>query len=354
MSVMTVLGPIDASELGFTLPHEHIFLDLTNQFREPKETTRRKLANQKVGISNIGILRRNPLALRDNLVIDDYEIAESELLKFKEAGGRTIVDVTSIGLGRDPLALQGLSYRVGINIVAGCAYYYQATHPADMGDKTENDIRDEILLDTQSGINGTNVRAGVIGEVGISEELHPDEEKILAGAARASQETGLGVQIHIFPWNRNGPMPLGLEALKIMLNNGAKAEKVSINHVDVALDINLDYCKRICDAGAYVEFDNFGHEFYVDRAERQFLPGPFATDVQRIIAIKQLVEWGFADHILVSSDVCHKSMLRAYGAWGYDHVLTNIIPMMEDFGLSSDRYKRFLIDNPRRFLDADQ
>jgi phosphotriesterase-related protein len=352
MAIITVQGLINSDEAGLVLPHEHILLDLTNQYREFPEASKVSWAHEKVSLENRDILARNPLALKDNLLIDDVECAEKEVLRFKKAGGDTIVDVTNRGLGRDPDSLYGISRSTGVHIVAGSGYYYHDTHPEDMNEKTAEQIRDEIVRDISVGIDETEIRAGVIGEIGISEEMHPDEEKVLIGVAQAQASTGVGVQVHIFPWNPKG-FPLGLEALKILTQNGADVHKVSINHVDVAMDINLDYIKTIAEKGAFVEFDNFGHEFYVDRRSRKFLPGPFATDVQRIKAIVSLIEADFLKSILISSDICHKSLLHRYGGWGYDHVPYNVIPMLHEFGLNNEQIRTITRENPCRFLNTD-
>ena len=57
---------------------------------------------------------------------------KDEILIFKGAGGDTIVDCTSIGLGRDVEALRKLSRYTGVNIIASSGYYYKDTHPATM------------------------------------------------------------------------------------------------------------------------------------------------------------------------------------------------------------------------------
>lgn len=129
MGIITVQGVVDKDAAGIILPHEHILIDLRNQFVELEEVSKKFLAEQKVGLENMDILKRNPWALRDNLVINDPKCAEEEVLRFKKAGGGTIVDVTNVGLGRDPMVLFEISRYVGVHIVAGCGYYYQATHP---------------------------------------------------------------------------------------------------------------------------------------------------------------------------------------------------------------------------------
>jgi phosphotriesterase-related protein len=77
-----------------------------------------------------------------------------------------------------------------------------------------------------------------------------------------------------------------------------------------------------------------------------------ATDIQRVREICNLVEKGHVARILVSGDICHKNMLHAYGGWGYDHVITNVIPMFLEHGLSRANVKALTEDNPRKFLST--
>jgi phosphotriesterase-related protein len=345
MSIMTVQGLLDADRLGIVSPHEHVLIDIRNQFTPFTAASRRALSEEPVSLSNLDVLSRNPYAVRDNLVLDDVAVAEQELLRFKRAGGDIVVDATSIGIGRDPEALFGISRATGVHIVAGCGYYTADTHPADMAEKTVEQIRDEILADLTTGIDGTRIRAGVIGEIGTSAEILPGERKTLLAAAEAQRETGVGVIVHTYPWGR-----CGLDAVAALIGNGVPPHKVSVNHVDVEID--LDYCERLCDTGAFIEFDNFGKEYFIDRRDRGFAGGVFARDIERVRAVKALVDAGYVDHILVANDVCLKTLLHRYGGWGYDHVLAHIVPMLLDEGLTETQVDVLLRDNPRRFLDA--
>ena len=117
------------------------------------------------------------------------------------------------------------------------------------------------------------------------------------------------------------------------------------------MGINVDYCKEIARRGAYVEFDNFGHEFYINKPDRTFVPGPFATDVERICALKDLVDSGYVRKVLLATDICHKCLLHKYGGWGYDHILTNIVPMMLENGITEDQINVLMKENPQAFLD---
>jgi len=172
----------------------------------------------------------------------------------------------------------------------------------------------------------------------------PNEKKVLVAAAAAHRQTGAGVIVHTYPWGKEG-----LKALQILKDGGVPPRKVSINHVDV--DIDPAYCAQIARAGALFEFDDFGKEFFIDRRFRGFAGGVFARDIERVKALKRLIDEGHLHQILVSCDVCLKTLLHRYGGWGYDHILTHIIPMMLDEGITPQQIDVILKDNPRNFLD---
>ncbi|MBP1996605.1 phosphotriesterase family protein [Paenibacillus eucommiae] len=344
MSVMTVTGKVSSDSLGLVLPHEHAYIDLRNLVPAPHTISGKVTAQEKVSLSNMGKLLRNPYAVLDNAVIDDEKIAEFELMEFKKAGGKTFVDLTLRDIGRDPVLLARLSRLLDIHIVAGCGYYIHKSHPPDMDDKTIGAIAAEMLGEIKYGINGTSIKAGVIGEIGTSEIIYPNERKTLIAAASVQQETGLGLHVHTDLWATNG-----FEVVKILTENGAAAEKICINHIDV--DIKMDYIKALLHQGVYVEFDNFGKEFYADKQHKSVLKGLFARDIERVRAIKELIDCGFLSRILVSNDVCLKTCLHSYGGWGYDHVITNIIPMMEDEGILPEQIQTLMCGNPAEFLD---
>jgi phosphotriesterase-related protein len=344
MSVMTVTGEVSSDSLGWVLPHEHAYIDLRPLVPAPRAISGIATAREQVTMANLGKLRRNPYTVLDNAVLDDEAVMQEELLEFKKAGGTTIVDLTLREIGRDAGMLARLSRALDLNIVAGCGYYIKQTHPADMDAKTVDSIAEEMLRDIRHGIDGTTIRAGVIGEIGTSDIIYPNERKTLLAAAAVQAETGLGLHVHTDLWATNG-----CEAVDVLTRHGADPEKICINHIDV--DLKPDYMRRLLDQGVYIEFDNFGKEFYSDRRHRSVLRGLFARDIDRVRSIKALIDEGFLSRILLSNDVCLKTCLHRYGGWGYDHVLTNIVPMMEDEGITPEQIKTLMCGNPAAFLD---
>ena len=343
LKLITVNGEINCNHLDIISPHEHVLIDIRNQFTEFEEITQKKLSGQRITIENLGVLSRNPYALKDNLVMDDEELAVQEILHFKKAGGDALVDATTIGIGRDPLALKKISRVTGLAIIAGCGYYTEDTHPEKLRFLPVEKIAEEMINEIKIGINGTNVRAGVIGEIGTSEPIGETEKKILIASAIAQVETGLGVLVHTYPWGHTG-----LEILKIFKENKAAINKVCICHVDVEID--NEYCEKIMETGAFIEFDDFGKEFFIDRRARGFAGGVFARDIERVKAIKKFIDKGYVKNILISCDVCLKTLLHRYGGWGYDHILNNILVMMSEEGIGEEDIKIIIGENPKRFL----
>jgi len=341
---MTVTGKVSKDSLGWVLPHEHAFIDLRQLVPAPIGTRQQRLAGEQVNIRNLGKLMRNPYAVLDNAVINEEDVVRDELLKFKKAGGKTFVDLTLRDIGRDAVLLAGLARELDLHIIAGCGYYVRGSHPPDMDAKTVESIAEEMLHEIHVGIDGTKIKAGVIGEIGTSEMIYPNEKKTLLAAAMVQKETGLGLHVHTDLYSTNG-----YEIVDLLTEHGAAAEKICINHIDV--DIRLHYIRDLLNLGVYVEFDNFGKEFYADKRDRSVLRGMFARDIDRVKAIKQLIDWGFLEQILVSTDVCLKTCLHRYGGWGFDHMITNIVPMMEDVGITPEQIETLMCGNPAAFMD---
>lgn len=344
MSVITVQGIKNENELGIILPHEHVLVDIRNQANRFKEASRIAQSEQNVSISNLDVLSRNPYAIRDNLVLNDVFVAEKELSYFKKMGGDTIVDATPEDIGRDPVTLLKISRSLDLNIIAGTGYYTQDTHSNDVDILTEEEISKKFEKDILEGINDTFIRAGVIGEIGLSKGILNNEKKVLIASGLAQKKTGTGVLVHTYPWSRDG-----LEVLNILSRTGCNLRKVCICHIDIEIDI--EYCMKILEKGAYIEFDNFGKEFYLSKKDRGFAGGVFARDIERVRAIKELINSGFINNILISNDICLKILLHQYGGWGYDHILTNIIPMMLDEGISLEEINLIIKNNPKTFLE---
>jgi phosphotriesterase-related protein len=343
MRVTTVLGDVSPESLGLTLSHEHLLIDLRNQFVEAEGSEDSRGSKEPLTLENVPLAHADPYAIRDNMLLDDVKLATAEIGRFSELGGGTVVDCTSVGIGRDPERLKMIAEWSGLHIVAGSGYYTQDTHPANMGERTVESIADEIVRDITEGIGETGIRAGIIGEIGTSHPIHPDEVKNLEASAQAHLQTGAAVYVHTFPWGREG-----IEAAKLLIERGVAPCKVVICHVDV--DIDQSYMCQLLDMGVFIEFDDFGKEFSTADGDAGFAGGRFATDSERIEALLGLVQQGYEHQLLITTDICIKCALHAFGGWGYDHILSTVAPSLLARGASEAQVDILLRANPREVL----
>ena len=343
MKLNSVCGELTREQLGTVTTHEHVMLDLTAFYQELPVPGIEDPATQKVEMWNLGVLSRDCYALKDNLRLDDEEVQAEELAKFREAGGDTVVDASLPGIGRDPEALRRISEKTGLNIVMGTGFYVGETHPKALDSMTDRQIADLMVRELTEGVDGTGIKAGYIGEIGISEIFDDKERRVLRAAAIAQKDTGVAINVHINPWTTNG-----LEASDILLKAGTPADRICISHIDV--EDREDYVLALLEKGVYVEFDNFGKEYYIRREVRNSGYGCFVHDTDRVSFLKKLIEKGYLSQILLSCDLCLKNLMHKYGGWGYDHVLTNIVPMMEDAGITHEQIHTLLVENPANWL----
>lgn len=343
MKVKSVCGELSREQLGTVTTHEHVLLDLTAFYQELPVPGIEDPATQKVEMWNLGILSRDCYALKDNLLLDDEEVQADELARFRDAGGDTVVDASLPGIGRDAEALRRISEKTGLNIIMGTGFYVGETHPKELASMTDREVADLMVKELTEGVDGTGICAGYIGEIGISEIFDDKERKVLRAAALAQKDTGVAINVHINPWTTNG-----LEAADILLDAGVAPDRICISHIDV--EDREDYVWALLKKGVYVEFDNFGKEYYIRREVRNSGYGCFVHDTERVAFLKKMIDDGYLHQVLLSCDLCLKNLMHKYGGWGYDHVLTNIVPMMEDEGITADEIRTLLVENPADWL----
>ena len=343
MKVNSVCGELTRQQLGTVTTHEHVLLDLTAFYQALPVPGIEDPATQKVEMWNLGVLSRDCYALKDNLLLVNEQEQQKELVYFKNAGGNTVVDASLPGIGRDPAALRRIAQNTGLNIIMGTGFYVGETHPAELASMTDRQVADLMVKELNEGADGTDIRAGYIGEIGISEIFDDKERKVLRAAALAQKDTGVAINVHINPWTVNG-----LEAADILLDAGVSPDRICISHIDV--ENRVEYIYALLQKGVYVEFDNFGKEYYIRREVRNSGYGLFVHDTERVTLLKKMIDDGYLHQILLSCDVCLKNLLHTYGGWGYDHVLTNIVPMMEDEGITQEQIHTLLVENPADWL----
>lgn len=348
--VITVIGAIDPEMLGATITHEHLFIELWRDKVPTRDTpvTDSLLWDQKLTIDNLHLARRHK-PIKDNYILGDETTMIAEVMEFKKNGGSTIVDVTSIGIGRDPLALRRVSNATGLNIVMGAGWYQKAYHPEDMDLRTTQDLADEIVRDITIGVSDTGIRSGIIGEVGINgDPLTKNEIKSLQASARASRVTGAAISLH-----RGGVGSEKLQTIKILKEEGADLSRVIFGHSDgIAWDMPL--MLEMLSHGIYMQFDMLGMDstpifLHPKSHSLQHITG-LALTPQVVEAIPKLILEGYEDRILLSQDVYTKMQLKRYGGNGYSFVLEYILPELKKRGVTEEQSHKLMVDNPASVL----
>jgi phosphotriesterase-related protein len=340
-TIQTVAGPIPGERLGVTMTHEHLLVDLSGLQKAPIEATRRAKFYAPVSIELLGSFNYGGQPNLDNSRLLDVDTAIAEAMLYKRAGGDTIVEATSVGIGRDPEGLRQIARATGLNVVMGASYYVGASHPPDMDARSEDDILGEIVRDIRDGVGHSGVRAGVIGEVGCSWPLTPNERKVLRASGRAQRVTGAPLLIHP---GRHETAPR--EIVEVLRDVDADLSRTIVGHIERTIFERAEL-KKLAETGCVIEFDLFGREHsYYKHVPSIDMP----NDAQRLHLIAWLVSEGHGGQIVVAHDTAAKSHLVRYGGPGYGHVLQNIVPRMRARGFREADIQAILVDTPRRVL----
>jgi phosphotriesterase-related protein len=308
--VQTVLGPIDPSALGFTLPHEHTQIALWHI----------------EGRWDYWELTR------------DQPVIVAELARFREAGGSGLVDLTLPGVGRDPIWLREVAEASGLHLIMGCGWYRTAYYPPEtrVDRRSVDDLADELVREIETGVGETGVRPGIIGEIGTDKPwVSPTEERVHRAAARAARRTGLAITTH-------GVLSdVGLAQLRIFEEEGLDPGRVIIGHAD-SYPL-LAHHLAIIERGANIEFDFLGMPWSKERHGEE----------RTIELTCELLARGYADRILLSQDVCHDSQLKRYDGNGYVYLAETFLPRLRSVGVSDAKIEMMTMTNPRRLLTIE-
>lgn len=338
--VQTVLGPINPDELGITLTHEHLLIDLGAYFKMPEEASEREWLDAPLTMDRLGKVGPRWGYSKDTRELLDEEVAILEVLRFKYQGGGSVVDATNIGIARDPLALARISRATGLHLIMGSSYYVPISYPIDMESRTEDDITECIIRDIIHGVGETGVRSGIIGEIGNFWPSDETQDRVLRASARAQKMTGAPILIH--PGFTEDSPP---HILKVLSDSGADLTNVIMGHLDQFT--NREWFKDLADSGCFIEFDGWGVE---DTSAGGYQDVELTNDVQRMQMYEFLIEQGFGDKLLVAQDVCMKYQYARYGGKSYDHILSNIVPRLRKRGWSDIQVNAMLIENPKKIL----
>jgi len=331
-TVHSVTGPIGPEDLGITLPHEHVFINMS------------------------------PTTPKDGYMTV-WEERKADIERFVAAGGRTLLDVTNGELSdyaapilfeRDPLknvknpitgsrsvanvlATKRMAEETGVNVVLGTGHYYEYYFDKDWWDRNSTEqIARFMIADIEEEIPGTGVRAGFVGEIAADGPfVTAREERSFRAAARAAARTGTMITTHA-PTYGTGP-----EQVDIILSEGVDPSRVVIGHTDTVK--NVQYSIDLLERGVYVEYDcmmaaKVGGKIVEPELQR------------RISYLKELIDRGYAERILLSQDVCQRTHQAAFGGPGLTFIFEEFRDAAIDAGIDAEVLDMISTENPRRVL----
>jgi phosphotriesterase-related protein len=327
----TVLGLVDPASLGRVLMHEHLLWDINPPG-----------ASLPAGmpLSHWWGLANSEVHTSDNLKNRSVDVAADAVAEAHAAGCGAIVELTIGGLKPDPAGLAETSRRTGCAIVMGCGWYVDQYQHTDNVGRGVDSFAAEMIAQVQQGAWGSDVRAGIVGEIGCQWPWTAREKACLGGAVIAMQETGAALTIH--PARvPDHPMQL-VEFLRPL---GCDLSRTIIDHIDRTIGDD-DRLFALADTGVVLEWDLFGQEAtYYAHADFDM-----PNDIQRLRDIRKLIDRGHLDQIVISHDICHLSHFTAYGGWGYAHIFKRVVPRALKRGFTQAELDAILIHNPRRLL----
>jgi predicted metal-dependent phosphotriesterase family hydrolase len=309
LQIVTVQGPISPAELGITLSHDHLIIDAFKLFGEASGSYA--------------------------WILDDEDIAIDELRRYRAAGGAAIADPTNIGIGRNPAALRRISQASGVHIIMGAGWYRERAYPAYVYEEMPDTLADRLVNDLLVGADGTDVRAGFIGEIGTERgHIGPAQERVFRAAARAQLRTGCPIMTHTTHFGE-----LALEQLDLFHEEGVPAERVIISHLGDRM--GLKWWLPIASRGAWLSIDNLG-----------FVSGYAPLEV-RADNVAGLCREGFVGQLMLSNDLCLIDQMGTFGGPGYDNVIRNFLPLLRERGVSAEDIQTMLVANPARAFAYD-
>jgi phosphotriesterase-related protein len=337
MAIHTVIGPIDASELGPTTMHEHLLSDLRLWSKPSVEAPPE---GDRVHPGVLGYLRWNALSMPDNLLLEDPDEAIAELQALRSAGGRALVDLTLEGMGRRLEELPRIARESGVTICVGCGWYVEEAQPDWVKAADEDQLAERMIAELRDGIGETGIRPALIGEIGTNHPPTTSEWRVLRAAAHVGVETGAAINVHL-SWRGAD----GVSVLEALAGEGMAPERVILSHMDERLD--RGYHKAVAEAGAVLEYDTFGSDFlYGTPAMRN------PSDVERLDMTAWLLSEGYGEQLVIACDTWTKANLRRNGGFGYEHLFRRIAPALEAYcGADAATVEAILVGTPRRLLD---
>jgi predicted metal-dependent phosphotriesterase family hydrolase len=302
LKILSVTGAIDPQQVQKTMIHEHLVFDLSGVRQEVDQDSK----------------------------LEETPTLDREIVILKESGCNTIVEVSNLGMGRDAKALYHIAKKHDFVIVASTGFYKESVYPAFVFEKSAEELADIMIREITEGMDDTDIKAGLISEIGSSlNEITATEQKVFQASIMAHKKTGAPISTHC----EIGTMGKG--QLEIFQRNDVNMNQISFGHQDLNTDIEEQLL--LLNSGAYIQFDTIGKNSY-------------RKDSDKVDNLLVLLDRGFEDQIMLSCDITRKSHLKAQGGHGYNHLFESFIPALIKSGVANEIIEKMLIHNPRKFL----
>ena len=313
-TVETVRGPVELTQLGPTLMHEHVFVLDPEALQNYGHVWGASYWDEDVGVAD----------------------AVEKLRRLRDGGIHTIVDPTAPGLGRYIPRIQRVNAEVDLHIVVATGVYVFLELPSFLSYRSDDAIVELFVREIREGIDNTGVKAAFLKCAVEEHGLVGDTPRILSVIAAAAVETGAPVMVHT-----NAPAKTGLLALDTLTKAGVDPARIVIAHMGDSND--LDYLRAIADTGASLGCDRFNIEH-------------FNPDARRIETLAAIVAEGYADRVHLGHDAaCFYDFMHGNPYFvdehpDYLHISTKILPALIDAGVTQEQIDKMLVDNVQRFF----
>ncbi|WP_417879936.1 phosphotriesterase-related protein [Vibrio sp.] len=293
--------PID--ETGYTYCHEHLHIDLSIQKKDV------------------------------DCKLDQYDLIKSELIELQHLGVRNIIEVTNRFMGRNPQFIEDLIRDTKMNILLSTGFYIEGFFPDYLAEMSIDNIAKTMIDEIEYGIDGTTLKASLIGEIGSSEnDFTPTEKKVFIAAAQAHLDTGRPISTH------TSFSTMGRQQAQLLRSHGVNLSHVTIGHCD--LRDNFDDLLWLLDQGCYIQIDTIGKNAYY-------------PDEKRVEVIKELLHRGYDRQLMLSMDVTRRSHLKENGGLGFSYLIEKFVPKLLERGVNNENIEMMLKHNPARFFNEN-
>ncbi|KKK36720.1 aryldialkylphosphatase [Mesobacillus campisalis] len=310
--INSVTGPIETSELGVTLIHEHmrvrseaVFVQFPHLYDEEKE----------------------------------FAKAVEQVNKVKRLGVKTICDPTVMELGRDIRFIERISRETGVQIIAATGIYSYHYIPPHFQNRDIDYMSSLFVRDIEVGIQNTSIKAGFLKCATDAQGVTPDVEKVIRAAARAHKKTGVPIMTHSHPGSGTG-----ISQLEILIEEGVDPSRILIGHTGDT--DNLEYILSVLEYGCFIGMDRYG------------LTGEVPTE-NRNTTVIELAKKGYADRMFLSQDHCctidwypEDIPQQMFPKWTMSFVLEEVIPELKNSGVTIQQIQMMMVDNARRWFEG--